>query len=78
MVETYFVFSYMESINHACKHQLLPSGESDNTSGHVYLNGYMWHFNVNYDFWVCVFTICSRVRNIWGCGVPGENLTEWD
>ena len=51
--------------HHVCKRQVLASGwEHGNTWGHVFLNGYLWHFNVGYDIWVSVFTICSRVRDV--------------
>lgn len=62
-----FTWSVHELSPHCpCKHQVLASGwEHGNTWENVYLNGYLWHFNVGYDIWVCVFTICNREWGFW-------------
>lgn len=75
-----FTWSVHELSPHcACKHQVLASGwEHGNTWEHVYLNGYLWHFNVGYDIWVLVFTNCNRVRDVLRWRDTGENLSLGD
>lgn len=75
-----FTWSVHELSPHCpCKHQVLASGwEHGNTWGHVYLNGYLWHFNVGYDIWVLVFTNCHRVRDVLRWRDTGENLSLGD